>query len=113
MFEINHQYSLSPFLKEENRNKLPSQNNFEVALLDENDFNKFKIFDGSILKAISMALFFTTKYSEKIKEIICENLRKMVQQNNLNERLQIFGSNISLIREFNKNIESPENEKVN
>lgn len=112
MFQVNHQYSLSPSPKEENKTKQPIQNNFEESLLDENDFQKFKITDGSILKAISVGLYFTTKHSEKIKDIVCEYLRKIIQNNNLNERLAIFGRNVAMIREFSKNVENTENEKV-
>lgn len=112
MFQVNHQYSLSPPLKEENKTKQRIENNFEANLLEENDFEKFKITDGSILKAISVGLYFTTKNSEKIKDIVCEYLLEIIQNNNFNERLAIFGSNVAMIRKFSKNVENIENEKV-
>lgn len=120
MFQINTPY----FFSASPENPLPDStperqlSKHEVsinAILAENNQSRKIIPEGEfqLLKAISYSLFFTTQHHNAIHAACNQHLLQLLRFNNLSEKLQIFKSNMLLIREFTRNpCENPSFERV-
>lgn len=86
----------------------PSQNCMSdtiSSILADNNLVRYIIQEKTktLLKAISMALFFTQIYEEEIQEKCLNILKGLIEVNNLPLRLSLFKNNWKLYEDFKNN----------
>jgi len=71
-------------------------------VLEENGLVRKQIPEGpgSLLKAISDSLYFTTHYNNEIQQFCINHLKFLISNNKLPPRLQMFKNNITLLKDF-------------
>lgn len=75
------------------------------SILADNNLVRYIIQEKTktLLKAISMALFFTQTYEQEIQEKCLNILKDLIEDNNLPLRLSLFKNNWNLYEDFKNN----------
>jgi hypothetical protein len=85
-----------------------------TTILEENNLVKKQIPEGpgTLLKAISNSLYFTSHYNTEIQQFCIKHLRFLIANNKLPSRLNMFKGNSTLWKDFSAHPHLPGFEKV-